>query len=377
MTPHPAPRHHRTTSPAPRPGRARRPRAALAGWTALLALALVGLLRAGDALPAPPDLGRPGDALRWLDVHGAPVAAFAVLRATGMVVASYLLAATLLGVLARASRRPGLVRLADAVTVHRLRAFLRATAAVGALSVPVLATTPSPAWAATEPAGGPPPTIRVLTTEAPAPAPTPSTAPGRLPGIDPPVLRRLPTPLPTAPTAGPPDVPGTTAPPTVVPTAPAPDRPEPSTSIPTPDPTPGPTPSEPSAGSDRSDARPPSTPTPSAAPGPAPDAPASAGPDHLGDTGGAAQPPGMVEASHPADLSGRAPEGTWRIEPGDHLWRVAEQTLRTRTGRTPTDDETATYLTRLIAANHDVLVVADNPDLVFAGQVFVLPAVTP
>lgn len=79
----------------------------------------------------------------------------------------------------------------------------------------------------------------------------------------------------------------------------------------------------------------------------------------------------------PATASGTAdsPEvvpATWTIAPGDHLWRVAVHTLAAA-GR-PTDDATVSvYLARLIEHNRGVLVVPDEPDLVFAGQVFVLP----
>lgn len=63
----------------------------------------------------------------------------------------------------------------------------------------------------------------------------------------------------------------------------------------------------------------------------------------------------------------------WRIEPGDHLWAVAERTLAWAQGHPPTVAATAAYLERLIGANRDRLVVPDEPDLVFPGQLVVLP----
>jgi len=65
--------------------------------------------------------------------------------------------------------------------------------------------------------------------------------------------------------------------------------------------------------------------------------------------------------------------GLWRIEPGQHLWHVAEVTLVAAWGTAPSDDEIGRYLDVLIAANRDRLLVPTNPDLVFAGQELVVP----
>lgn len=345
-------------APGGRPPAARRARLALATWIGVLGVALLGLVRAGEVLPALPDPRRPGATPHWIDQHGALTSAFVVLRAIAIVVATYLAVVTVLGVLARLTRRAALVRLADAVTVARLRHLLRATTAAGALTLPVLAGGgPTAAWAAGDPAPTPPPTIRVLTTE---PTTPPTTVPTRLPGIDPPVLRRLPDPVPVTEPAGTP----TEAPVT--------------STLPTSDPTPDP----PTAGNDRSaspaapvDGGPaPGTAPPSSADeppiaGPAPDAPAPG--EQVVDLAPGPSGEAGTTASEPP------PEGTWRIEAGDHLWRVAEQTLRAHAGTPPNDDAVAAYLARLVEANRDQLVVPDNPDLVFAGQVFLLPPVAP
>jgi hypothetical protein len=71
------------------------------------------------------------------------------------------------------------------------------------------------------------------------------------------------------------------------------------------------------------------------------------------------------------------PIATWTIAPGDHLWRVAQRTLNRSWGRRPSDAQTLRYLTALIEQNRAVLVVPDDPDLVFAGQVFALPPIPP
>ena len=54
---------------------------------------------------------------------------------------------------------------------------------------------------------------------------------------------------------------------------------------------------------------------------------------------------------------------------------MAEHVLRDALHREPTDAEVVPYWRELIAANRDRLRDRDNPDLVFPGQVFVLPAV--
>ncbi len=82
-------------------------------------------------------------------------------------------------------------------------------------------------------------------------------------------------------------------------------------------------------------------------------------------------PTGTASAVPPA-----AP-AVWIIEPGDHLWHVATQTLTDAWHRDPTDAEVAAYLTTLIDHNRDRLAVRDNPDLVFPGQAFELPPLPP
>ncbi len=95
-------------------------------------------------------------------------------------------------------------------------------------------------------------------------------------------------------------------------------------------------------------------PSPSAAPGPA------------GTNPGSPAPPVATPT---------APSGTWTIRPGDHLWRVASTTLAGQWQAAASDAQVLDYLHELIAANRDRLVVPTDPDLVFPGQVFVLPPV--
>ena len=60
----------------------------------------------------------------------------------------------------------------------------------------------------------------------------------------------------------------------------------------------------------------------------------------------------------------------WRVEPGDHLWSIATETVADRDGSAD-QSSIADYWLRLIDANHDV--VGDNPDLIHPGQILRLP----
>lgn len=92
-----------------------------------------------------------------------------------------------------------------------------------------------------------------------------------------------------------------------------------------------------------------------------------------------ATPEGPTPASPPPLRRARPTEDateTWVVEPGEHLWRIAEATLAERQGSPPSAAQTARFLHRLVAANRAVLVDPDDPDLILPGQVFTLPAGT-
>jgi hypothetical protein len=65
---------------------------------------------------------------------------------------------------------------------------------------------------------------------------------------------------------------------------------------------------------------------------------------------------------------------TWTVVPGDHLWSIAERALATAWGRAPTEDEVVPYWQALIDENRHAFADPQNPDLIYAGQVFTLPA---
>lgn len=64
----------------------------------------------------------------------------------------------------------------------------------------------------------------------------------------------------------------------------------------------------------------------------------------------------------------RAPAEEIRVRPGDCLWHLAEERLAEELGRPPTDAEVDPYWRQVLAAND-----LPNPDLLFPGQVVVLP----
>lgn len=64
----------------------------------------------------------------------------------------------------------------------------------------------------------------------------------------------------------------------------------------------------------------------------------------------------------------------WTVEPGQCFWSIAESVLAEDLGRAPGDAEIAPYWRRLIEANRGELAHRENPDLIFPGQVFAVPA---
>ncbi|MGH9247002.1 MAG: hypothetical protein ACRD29_22325 [Acidimicrobiales bacterium] len=76
----------------------------------------------------------------------------------------------------------------------------------------------------------------------------------------------------------------------------------------------------------------------------------------------------------PAAEPGPALE-TWIIEPGEHLWAVAESHLTEAWGRPPTDAEITPYWRQIVEHNRGRLPDPSNPDLVVPGLTIELPPV--
>jgi hypothetical protein len=68
-----------------------------------------------------------------------------------------------------------------------------------------------------------------------------------------------------------------------------------------------------------------------------------------------------------------AARATVAAGPGDHLWSLAEQDLAGVLGRIPTEAEVQPHWMQVVDINRNKLVDPDNPDLIFAGQVFDMP----
>lgn len=87
----------------------------------------------------------------------------------------------------------------------------------------------------------------------------------------------------------------------------------------------------------------------------------------------AATPPAAVTPPAPGERPA-APGREVVVAPGQSFWSIAERHVGERLGRAPTEREVAIFWRKLIAANTDRLAVAGNPDLIYPGQAFRLPA---
>jgi hypothetical protein len=290
-----------------------------------LALAALVLLGAGRALPGPEEVDVEG-VLDWL-TSGDPLVRFAAAgRLGGLLLVGYLALLTVAGWLCRLAGLQGVGRVVVRLT---LPAFRRAMAGAAGVTLTVL---PLGGGALADPA---PPTTADQAVTSGTDTPSSSTRPhGRV------VMRVLddgPTPTP-------------------------PHQTTTSTSAAVPSPAPAERPIVVMRLLGDVSAVPPPT-APDAAPTAPTSAPDSSAPIEL---------PGSEPVSPPVvdDTSTRT------IEPGDHLWGVSEETLTNAWHRQPSDAEILDYLEHLIELNREVLVVPGHPDLVYPGQVFVLPPVT-
>jgi hypothetical protein len=64
------------------------------------------------------------------------------------------------------------------------------------------------------------------------------------------------------------------------------------------------------------------------------------------------------------------------VRSGDHMWGLAEQRLTGLQGRAVSDSEVALYWVEVVAANLPRIQSAD-PDLIYPGEILVLPAIDP
>jgi nucleoid-associated protein YgaU len=70
----------------------------------------------------------------------------------------------------------------------------------------------------------------------------------------------------------------------------------------------------------------------------------------------------------PAPAAPPVADDVYVVQPGDHLWAIAERVIGERLGRAATDAEVVPYWRALIDLNRP-----PNPDLIFAGERLRLP----
>ncbi len=70
------------------------------------------------------------------------------------------------------------------------------------------------------------------------------------------------------------------------------------------------------------------------------------------------------------------PAPTWTVAPGDSFWSVAERLVAQASKRAPSDAEIAPYWRQLVEHNRSRLRDPANADLLFPGQVLVVPALS-
>lgn len=87
--------------------------------------------------------------------------------------------------------------------------------------------------------------------------------------------------------------------------------------------------------------------------------------------------PAVESALPPTALEDATVRGDriWITEPGDHLWRIAAETLADEAGTEPSTAEIDRYWRDLVAHNRGRLLDTANPDFIVPGQEFELPPV--
>lgn len=84
-----------------------------------------------------------------------------------------------------------------------------------------------------------------------------------------------------------------------------------------------------------------------------------------------------VAATAPVVAAAAAASATWTVTPGECFWSIADDVLARAWGRAPSDAEIVPYWRGLIEANRAALADRSNADLIFPGQVFVVPPPPP
>jgi hypothetical protein len=346
-----------------------------AGWAAIW----VGTSR---RLPGPP-IRHPGRIGTWWQSEGPIVAVFSMARIGLLAAGGYWLGLLTLVAVGLAGR-PGM-RAIRYLSHCRLPGARRAagwTAGLSAAGSVVLAAGTAGAASAASAATTPVVQAPGLVNASP-PSTDGKSAPGSgaalvpaPPGRDqPPVLRYI---GPAGAERATKSAPGTTAPrstnpPATAPSSTAPPATSATTTAPPATSSANTTPAPASAPAAPAPTAPPPAPT---APAPAPTAPAPTAPIPAAPARATpARPPAATNRPAPNRRSAGAHPAAaqWTVRPGDDFWSISESTLRAAWGRVPTAQEIAPYWLTVIAANRDRLPDPGNPNLLFPGNVLVLP----
>jgi hypothetical protein len=324
---HPAqePRRDPSSGPCRSPWASNR----LAGLGLATTVALVLLVALGRSVPGPPWAATARPWGTWADAVGPGGVVMGLVRVAALAGVAYLLVVVLVELTGRWSAAPALLRTSHRLCLPGMTLWLSQAAAAGLLASMVAgsALTAGAAGAATPPPGAVvmhqlPPTTALGIGDSRGTGSQPARSSRARVGDGPPVMVVVGSSTTTAPPGRAPSS-----------SSPTPSRSESTTESTSGRPTPDPAPAVPGPGISGPESPPPAATTPNPAP------------------------------------------QTWIIRSGDHLWRVASTTLAAQWSARPNDAEVLDYLHQLIAANRDLLVVPTDPDLVFPGQVFVLPPV--
>jgi nucleoid-associated protein YgaU len=346
----------------------------LLAWLAALTAGVALFHAMGSGPLAPPPLTDPGAWGTWASGRDPITAVVAVLRLVVLALAWYLVGVTTIGIVARLLRAARLVRLADALTVPAVRRLLQGALGLGLATAMVGAGAP-------ESHGGPAATAAAATVgaddvvhlrratdearlvrisgELAEPDAAGAAPPLRLTRVDADEVVRLvqvdapedpaasPLPLELLDAATEPAAAHEVAVPEVaVPEAAAP-------------------------GSTAREVAAPEVAGPAGGPGGRHPVVDRGGPDDPREVGEV----GEVTMRVVQEPATRAPATTREVVAGDSLWTIARDTLAAAQGRTPSEAELHHYWQQLIERNRPRLADAENPDLIFPGQVVELPTV--
>lgn len=95
-----------------------------------------------------------------------------------------------------------------------------------------------------------------------------------------------------------------------------------------------------------------------------------------GDGASMARPRGPAPPARAGAGASRGQRVCWEVRSGEHFRSIAEAALREALGRAPTEAELVPFWRTLVDQNRGVLADPENPELLFPGQVLVVPPIS-